>query len=212
MDDVERLALLGVFRLDGPATLDLLLGRQRLVVVDLVHRVRDVRDDEQHRILRRQRLDALLREVDRVATLVEDEVEVLFEGSHLLVPRGELAVNEVVELDALHQLFHAGLLQQLHQLLVLRHAELRLVEQQRAVVGGFLVGDQGLRPGDEVVHHPRLLSYELHDLRVVGRVFLVRLRSDRARNDERRTRLVHQDRIHLVDDRVEVAPLDPLVE
>src|SRR6059058_1161524 len=46
-------------------SLDLLLGREGLVVIDLVHGVRDVRHHEQRRVLRRHRLHALVGEVDR---------------------------------------------------------------------------------------------------------------------------------------------------
>src|SRR2546426_10795021 len=47
VDDVQRLALQGVLGLDGAPPLDLLLRGQVLIVLDLVHRVRDVGDEEE---------------------------------------------------------------------------------------------------------------------------------------------------------------------
>ena len=104
------------------------------------------------------------------------------------------------------------LLQHLEQPLVLRHAEMGLVQLQRGVLPGLLVLQQPLGLGQQAVHHPGLLPHQLGDLAVELRVLVVGLVADGARDDERRPRLVDEDRVHLVDDRVGVLPLHPLLQ
>ncbi len=121
VDDVELLALDGVFRLDLPPCLDPLLGGQRRVVFRVVDGLRDVGDDEELGVVRGHRLRAPLGQVHRVALLVEHEIQVVLDVAHLLLPERQLPVGERVEFRALQQRLHAGLVQHLQQLLVLRH-------------------------------------------------------------------------------------------
>ena len=212
VDDVQRLALRRVFGFHHAAPFDLLLRREVGVVLQLVDGVRDVGHDEERRILRRHRLDALVGEVHGPAALVHDEVQVVLDVPHLLIARRQLAVGQAVELHALDLLFDALLVQQLQQLLVLRHAELRLVEQRRTFVSRIRVPQQRLRLRDEIVRDGGLLAHQLHDLRVELRVLLVRLGAHRAGDDQRGARLVDQDGIDFVDDRVDVRTLNPLLQ
>ena len=70
-------------------------------------------------------------EVDRVPLLVEHEEQVVLDVAELLLAGRQLAVGDVLELHLLHELLDARLLQHLQQALVLRAAELRLVELER---------------------------------------------------------------------------------
>jgi len=112
--------------------------------------------------------------------VVHHEVQVVLELPHLLLARGQLPVGEAVELDPLHQLLHARLVQELQQLLVLRHSELRLVEQYGAVVRGLLVREQRFALGDQVVRDRGLFPDQLHHLAVELGVLLVRLGANGA--------------------------------
>ena len=105
-----------------------------------------------------------------------------------------------------------GSLQQLEQPLVLRHAELGLVELERGVVPGLRIRQQPLGLGQQRVHHAGLLPHQLRHLAVELAVLLVALVPHRPGDDQRRPRLVDEDRVHLVDDRVGVLPLDPLLQ
>jgi len=212
VDDVQDFALLRILGLDQAAALEFLRGAQLVVALDGVDRFGDVGDHEKHRILRRHRLHPLVGEVDGMAALVQHEVQVVFDVAHLLVARRLLAVRQAVQLDALHQGLDPRLLQQLHETLVLRHGELRLIQLDAAVVLGGVVLEQRLGLADQVVSDGGLLAHQLHDLRVVERVLLVRLGADLARNDQRRARLVDEDRVDLVDDGVVVAALHPLLQ
>ena len=212
MDDVQCLALRRVLRLDRAPSLDLLRGREIGIVLQLVHRVRDVRDDEQCRILRRHRLHALVGQVHGAAALVHHEIQIVLDVPHLLIAGGELAVGQPIQLDALHELLHTLLVEQLEELLVLRHAELRLVEQLGALVIGVFTRQQRLAARDEIVRNRGLPADELHDLGVVLGVLLVRLGAHGAGDDEGGAGLVDQNRIDLVDDRVDVPTLHPLLQ
>ena len=212
VDDVQRLALDRVLRLHHAPPLDLFGRRQLGVVLQLVDGVRDIGHHEQRGILRGHRFDAFVGQVHRAATLVHDEIQIVFDVAHLLVARGQLAVGEAVELDPLHLLLDALLVQQLQQLLVLRHAELRLIQQLRALVTGIRIVEQRLGLADQIVRDRGLLTDELHDLCVELRVLLVRFGAHGPGDDQRRARLVDQDRVHFVDDPVHVAALDPLLQ
>ncbi len=212
MDDAQDLALLCVLRLHRAAPLELLGGREVVVAIDLVDGVGDVRHHEQRRIFGRHRLDALVRQVHRAPALVHDEVQLVLEVPHLLLGRGQLAIGETVELDALHQLLDTGFVQELQQFLVLRHAQLRLIQQDRAIVRGLLVREQRFALRDQVVHDRRLFPNQLHDLAVELGVFLVRLGAHGARNDQRGAGFIDENRVDFVDDRVHVPPLDALLQ
>ena len=92
---------------------------------------------------------------------------------HLLLARGQLAVGEAVQLHALHQLFDTLLVEQLQQLLVLRHAELRFIEQRRALVLAVFLLEQRLGFADQIIGDCRLLAHQLHDLGIEQRVFFI---------------------------------------
>ena len=118
------------------------LGRQLVVVVDPMHLLRDVRQHERLVIVRRHELDALVREVHRVPLLVEHEEQIVLDVAIRLLGRRQLAIGDVIELHLLHELLDARLLQHLHQALVLRAAELRLVQAQRRRVRVVLAPDR----------------------------------------------------------------------
>ena len=117
-----------------------------------------------------------------------------------------------VELHPLHHLLDAGLLQLLEQPLVLRHAQLRLVELDAGLGAGLLVLQQLLRFGQQRVHDSGLLPHQLGHLPIELDVLVVGLVADGPGDDERRPRLVDEDRVHLVDDRVRVLALHPLLQ
>ena len=187
-------------------------GREVGILVDPVDRLRDVGHQEQLGVVRRHRRGAPVGQVDRVALLVEHEVERVLEVAHPLLLHRQLAVGDRVELHPLDQLLDPGLVEHLEQPLVLRHAELGLVQLERRVLPGLLVLEQPLGLGEQGVHHPGLLPHQLGHLAVERGVLVVRLVPHRARDDERRPRLVDEDRVHLVDDGVGVLALDPLLQ
>ena len=164
-------------------------------------------------IVGRHRRGAPVGEVHRVALLVQHEVERFLELPHALLPHGQLAVGDVIQLHPLHRALHARLVQHLEQLLVLGHAEPGDVELDAPASGSVLaIVEQRLGFGQQGVGHAGLLPDQLDDLAVELGVLVVALVPHRAGDDERRPRLVDQDRVHLVDDRVGVLPLDPLVQ
>ena len=68
------------------------------------------------------------------------------------------------------------------------------------------------RLGQQAVHHVGLLAHQLEHLPVEPGVRVVALVRHRPRDDERRARLVDQDRVDLVDDGVDVLALDTLLQ
>ena len=103
------------------------------------------------------------------------------------------------------QLAHGGILEHMHQLLVLGHAVIDLVEQVLRRLGLFVL-DVLLKFRNQAVALGALLAHELIDTRLELEVLVGRMRG-RSRNDERRAGLVDQDAIDLVDDREVVAAL-----
>src|SRR6185437_1118906 len=209
--DVQPFRFRGVGDLDLPPRLDLLFGRQVVIVVDPVHLLRDVRHDERFMIVGRHEVDALIGEVHRVALLVEDEQQILLDVPVLLFARRQPAIGDVLELHLLHHLLDARLLKLLEQPLVLRVPELRLVEAESAGRVVTLL-EVALGLADELVRQLRLPADETGHGGVVLEVHPVVLVAYRPRDDERSPRLVDQHGVHLVDDRVLVRALDPLVE
>ncbi len=212
VDDVELLALERVFALDRPPLLDPVVRREVGVLVDPVDRLGDVGHQEQLGVVRRHGLGAPVGQVDRVALLVQHEVERVLQVPHPLLLHRQLAVRDRVELHPLNQLLDPGLVVHLEQPLVLRHAELGLVQLERRLLPGLVVLEEPLGFGEQGIDHPGLLPHQLGHLAVERGVLVVRLVPHRARDDERRPRLVDEDRVHLVDDRVGVLALDPLLQ
>ena len=115
VDDVQPLRLRRVLDLDLAPRLDLLLGRHVVVVIDAMHLLRQIRQDERVVLVRRHEVDALVGEVDRVALLIEHEEQVFLDVAIRLLGRRQPTIGDVVELHLLHELLGARLLQHLHQ-------------------------------------------------------------------------------------------------
>ena len=116
----------------------------------------------------------------------------------------ELHLHRLVVVPELRVLEHV------HELLVARHRVVDLVDAvlERLHVAGL---DRLLRLLDEVVALRRLHLHDRRDERVELGVDVAGGDRRRTRDDERRARLVDQDRVHLVDDREVVAALHHLL-
>jgi hypothetical protein len=212
VDDVKLLALERVLGLHRPPLFQPIVRAELGIVVDPVDRLGDVGDDEELRVVGRHRLRAPVGQVDRVALLVQHEEERVLEVAHALLLERQLPVGDGVELHPLHQLLDPRLVQHLEQPLVLRHAQLGLVELEGGILPRLLVLEQLFGFGQQRVDDGRLPPHQLPHLAVELGVFVVRLVAYRAADDEWRSGLVDEDRVHLVDDGVRVLPLDPLLQ
>ena len=209
--DVELLALHRVLGLEFAACLDLFLRRQLLIVIDAMNARRDIRQYELLVIGRRHQLDATIGQVHGMPLLVEDVEEVVLQVTVLLLRDPQLPVGEVVELHPLHELLDALLLERLQEALVLRASQPRLVQRDASPLFVALL-EQPFPFGDQRIRHLGLPPHHALDRRVMLREHRIVLVAHRARDDERRPRLVDQDRVDLVDDREPVGALHPLLE
>ncbi len=203
-DVVDSLAPLPVNALQLSLLGNLVRGGQSLALVDLPQLHGQVGQEEQIGIALGEELAALLREVDRVALLVDGVEEVLV---HLAQP----LVADEVELDPLDQPLQPRLVgQELVQALVLGRAAPRLEQLDARLVLLLRVLEEGLRLREDPVGE---LGLAPHDALHVGLQLVVLLKAvlHRPRDDERRARLVDEDRVDLVDDRVMMSALDPVV-
>jgi hypothetical protein len=206
-DVVDGLALLRVFPLQRGPPLRLLLLLHVDALVDLVQELREVRDDEQLRVLRGDPFPAQVREVGVVPLLVHREEQRFVQLVHPLLAHE-------VGLDLLDQLLDSRLVEQLHQPLVLGHPALGLEQPDTGLVIAVLVAvlpEELLGFGHELIDDARLLANEpLHQrlelAELAGGVVL-----SGARDDERGSRLVDQHRVDLVHDRVMMTALDTVL-
>ena len=184
----------------APALEPLLVG-ERLVAVDGAHLRREVGQDEELRVLRAYLLAPLVRKRHLARPLVDREEQVLLELARVLLAH----LGEHLQLDVLVHLAHLGVLEEVHELLVLRHRVVDLVDAVLHLldVAGL---ERLLRLLDEVVALRRLHAHDRRHHRVEVLVDVRRGERRRTGYDERRPRLVDEDRVHLVDDR-EVVPV-----
>ena len=206
VDHMDPLRLVGVFGLQLGDPGPLLVDGEAFVFLDLSNDLREIGHDEGLGVARRQLVQTGVREVDILSLLVHGEEQ------HL-VDFVETLLAHVVRLDLLHELHERGLVrEQLHQALVLGASTLRrqqLLPGREFVFLGLQTRD---RPRDEPVHHAALLAVQGAHRRCH---LLERRRcvaADRPRDDQGRPRLVDQDGIDLVDDRVVVRALNPLLQ
>ena len=94
-----------------------------MIVIESANQQTDIRQHK--RILRigRHIVEALVREMHGVSLFVQHVQQIVFDVAELLLGRGHFAIGNVIQLHALHELFHARLLHRFHQLLVLRTAQ-----------------------------------------------------------------------------------------
>ena len=212
VDDVDFLGLGSVFRLEGLFALHFLLRREVVIVFDLSKFLRDVGYHEEHRIGGTHLLETPVGQMDRVAALIQHEVQLLVYIFEALITRGQLAVGDVIQLYSLHGLLDLRFLQQFHQALVLGHSPLRLEHLDRTIVLRLGLVHQRFCGGDHLIHDGRLLldqlSYPAIELGILFVAFVTR----RSGDDQRCPCLVNEDAVHLVDDRIVVPSLHTLVE
>ena len=216
VDDAGLLLELGLQRAFG---FHAALGVELRRGVDLVVQRGQVGQHEGVGVVRAEVGAPLLGEVGLVGLLLDGEEELLFLGVELLLG----LVGQQQGLVALHELLVAGLLEEAHEALGARLAQLDAVEQHADLlleVGGVLRRDAVLRAqlrderlgfaqeavaelllGLDQALHGRL---ELHEL-------LVHRDDRRARDDERGAGFVDEDGVDLVDDGEVVAALDLLL-
>ena len=203
--DVHAVGLLGERRLRVAPPLDALGVGERLVAVDRRHLRGEVGQDEHLRVLRTDLLAPLVGQRDLARALVDREVELV-----LQLPRALLAhLGEHLHLDVLVVLAQLRVLEHVPELLVARHRVVDLVDLLLERVDVARV-DRLLRRLHEVVAHRRLHADDGRDERVELDVDVRRRDRRRAGDDERRARLVDEDRVDLVDDREVVAVLHDL--
>ena len=211
VDDVDLLGLLRVFAFEPLDLAALLVGGQRLVVLDMLDVFRDVGDDERLGVVGREHVETLFRDLDRLPLLVHREKE------HL-VDLGQPLLAHEVGFGPLDELLHAGARLQLQQPLVLRRAALR-GEQLQTRVATLLrillvlrLVEQRRALGHETVDDPRLLAGDRSHLSVVPLVHVAFVAAGGSGDDERGAGLVDEHRVDLVDDRVRVSALHAMPE
>ena len=202
----DLIALLG-----GALQLLLLLGRLVGALFDLDKLGREVGQHEGIGVVGAELDPARLGQVGLMVFLVDDEEELF------LVPVKFLLVKVAVHLDVrfVEELAPLRVFLDVQQLLVLRHAELHLQHLHRGGVlvvgGGILLLEELDRLLRKLVDEPELRADELLDAGLQPHERLFALDRGRARNDQRRARLVDEDGIDFVDDAVEIVALHLVV-
>ena len=186
----------------GVALLRLLLGRE-VALLELGHLGADVGQHEEPVLLEvfRQLLVSLVREFHRVELLVDDEVERVGDLGHAAV-----VVLHVGVLGLLHQGLDARLGEELDQRLVFRQTLVHTVELDTTLLGLALrdeLAGLGQQRRDEVA----LEVVEVFDRGLVLLEELVVALGYGTRDDERRTGVVDEHRVGLIDDGVVVLAL-----
>ena len=184
--------------------------------VNVVQHRRQIRQHEGVRIFRADEVASLFREVGFVAFLVNGEKQFLLFAVkvHLLLVLVQL------QFGLIHHPGIFRILQKFRQTLRTRLAGFD-AEQQQAdfvferggvlhirAVGGIQFFDQRLGLGQEPVAQTLLRAHERFDRRLPLRVLLVKGVQRRAADDERRARLINEDRVHFVHDGEVMAALD----
>ena len=204
------------FRLLGEVTHQLGLAQHLLVVAEVgVFQVSDfgthVGDDEERRVVvgLRQLLAALVGEDDGIQFLVDDEVELVVDDVHVLV-----TVLHIEALGLLHQALHAFLAEELDEGVVLGQATVGAEELVGTmfllVFGGVGVGEDAFGLSQDCRHITLLGFIQLHDVGLqLVKLLLVAARRGTA-DDQRRTGIVDQHGVDLVDDGIVVFALHQL--
>ena len=204
-DSVHALGLHGIV-----AEQLVLAGHLVLVANVLVAHCRELRGDVgEHKELRvvgaaGEHVNALVGEFHRVVLLLDDEEQGVGHHGHLAV-----VVLHIVSLGLEHGGFHAFLAQELNQRLVLGQTLIGAEQAQRAFLLVFFVitGHQALGIGQQAGHE---LALGVVDALHIGLVFiehLVLALGHGTGNDEWRTGIIDEHRVHLVDNGIIVRAL-----
>ena len=193
VDDVDALALLHERRLRVAAAFEPLGVRKRRVAVNRAHLRGEVGQDEQRRVGRTDLLAPLVRQRDFARPLVNREVEFALQRLRVLL----VHLGEHLHLHVLVQLPRRRILQHVHELLVLRHRVVDLVDPILRLLGVAAL-KRLLRLLNEVVAHRRLNVHNRRHERVDFLIDVARGHRRRPRDNQRRSRLVDENRVHLV--------------
>ncbi len=202
---VNPLALVRELILQLLTPLKLLLVAHRIVAIQLRQRAHQVRHHVIIRVLRIHRVAPLVRQTRVIALFINHKEQFLAQRPRLLL----VHVHQHHVLDPLQQPPVLRLLQQMQKLLVLRHPLAHLIQlEHRGVLVALLQRRLHLihQPRAQIAltpHHP--LHRRPHQL-----ILLRRIRR-RPRNNQRRARLINQNRVHLVHDGVIPPPLHHLL-
>src|SRR5688572_19847118 len=118
----------------------------------------------------------------RVALLIDHVEQLFLDVGELPLARRDLAIGDHVELALLHELPIALLLQNLEEALVLRRAEVRLIQARSSSVSLALL-QSALSLSYQAVDELGLLAREARDHPVVLRVVAIALIPDGTRDD-----------------------------
>ena len=151
-----------------------------------------------------KRINTFIRQLDRLVLLINDEVQLVRRDVHVL-----LVLLQVELFGLLQAHFHARLRQVLNQRLRLRHTLERTEQGQLARLTLFLVRRTHLRfrLGQQLRGQGRLRAYQQLDTVLVLVKHLVFALWYRTADNQRRTRIVNQYRVHLIDNREVVTAL-----
>ena len=201
-DRMDALRLDGVVVDDLVALLRLLLGRER-ALLEFGHLGADVGQHEETVLVEvfREHLVTLVGELHRIESLVDDEVKVVGDFGHAAV-----VVLHVDVLGLLHQRLDTRLRQVLDERLVLGKTLVDAVELHAALVG-LALRDKLAGIGEQRGDQRALEVVEVLDGGVVLLEELVVALGYGTRDDERRTGVVDEHRVDLVDDGVVVLAL-----
>ena len=156
----------------------------------------EIGKNEKLRILGADLLAAAVRERNFARTLADREIKLFFQLLSLLLAD----FGKHLHLAVFMQFAYLGILEKMHKLLVLRHrmvdlVDLRLSRFQISRLKSFF------RSLDEVVALRSLNADDRVDQRTDLLVDVARRNRSGPGNDQRRSRLVDQNRVDLVDDR-----------
>ena len=204
--DVHAVGLLDERGLRRAATLHAVLVGKRLVAVDRAHLGGEIGQDEHLRILRADLLAPLVRQRHLASALVDREVQLFLQLAGVLL----VHLGEELHLDILVMFAELRVLEHVLELLVPRH---RVVDLVDAVLELRDVArlERLLRLLNEVVALRHLHADDRVHERIELHVDVARRDRRGPRDDERRARLVDQDRVDLVDDHEVVAVLHDLL-
>ena len=203
---VYALGLDTIVREDVVFLLLLLLGSDRGVAFQFRHLASHIRQDEEVRVIGRagQGINTLVRQLDGFVLLVDDEIEFVGSDMHVL-----LVLLQVELFGLLQPHFDTRLGEIFDQRLRFRHSLERTEQRQLAFFFLFLVGRTHLRLRlrKKFGGQRRLLAHESSHAVFVFIEHLILATRHRTGDDQRRTGVINQHGVHLIDDREVMSPL-----
>ena len=187
----------------------LFFGSQTCLTFQLRHFGAYVRQHEEVRVVGRtgEGIDTLVGQLDGLVLLVNNEIELVGRDMHVL-----LVLLEVELLGLLEAHLDTGFREVLNERLRFRHSFERTEERQFTFFAHFLV----LRPhlclglSEQLGRQGRLLAHKVRYAVFVLIEHLILTTRHRTGDNQRRTGIIDQDGVHLIDDREVMTTLNEI--